>query len=158
MEIIETGHQYLLDGLDGGDAQILTFMKRVGEGFPFNHGKPHGGTNCQEVLRALIDRTRYLQSQKPCAETEAIIASLQTALLLFELRAARLHKHTLSLVDLMECVRLKPCSVCGHINCEVHTPVAETLVPVSVDGIIKTNVPIQLYGEQIDANINNGSK
>ena len=80
MKILDAGHIYSLDSLDGNLEQTLTFVKREGEKFPFNSGS-HAGTNCQEVLRVLIDRSEYLQKQKPCAETECIISSLKTALL-----------------------------------------------------------------------------
>lgn len=117
MKILDAGHKYTLESYDGGTPTTLTFMKREGENFPFNSGH-YGGTNCQEVLRALIDRSQYLQKQKPCAETEAIVASLQTALMLFELRAARLHGISLELKDLDELVRVLPCNICGHSKCE----------------------------------------
>jgi hypothetical protein len=120
MRILDAGHRYEIDGLDGGQSQIIQFVKRIGHGFPFNAGSAAGGTNCQEVLRVLIDRIDYLQRQKPCAESESISALLKTALMLFEVRAARHHGHTLALVDLMQCVREETCAECGHIGCEKH--------------------------------------
>ncbi len=120
MKIKDCGHVYTLDALDGGAEQEIRFVKRVGDGFPFNHAPAYGGTNCQEVLRVLIDRVDYLQRQKPCAESESISALLKTALMLFESRAARLHGHTLELRDLMECVSSTTCSTCGHVKCEAH--------------------------------------
>ena len=86
MKILDAGHHYELDCLDGDETQSLVFVKRSGPKFPFNEGS-YPGTNCQEVLRALIDRCQYLQAQAPCAETKSIIANLRAALLLFELRA-----------------------------------------------------------------------
>ena len=119
MKILETGHDYLLDSLDGGQPIRLTFVKREGSKFPFNKGS-HPGTNVQEVLRSLIERTKYLLSQIPCAETEAALGNLQSALLLFEMRAARRHGRHLDLygVDFLVCSAT--CSECGHIGCEVH--------------------------------------
>ncbi len=119
MKIIDAGHQYELDCLDGPDKQLLTFVKRMGDKFPFNTSA-YSGTNCQEVLRVLIDRTEYLQKQKPCAETESIIGLLRSALLLFELRAARQHNKTLSLFSTNELISEKPCKECGHIKCQQH--------------------------------------
>ena len=119
MKILDAGHKYEVDALDGGEPQVIQFVKRCGEGFPFNASES-GGTNCQEVLRILIDRVDYLQRQKPCAESEAISSLLKTALLLFEVRAARNHGHTLAMGDLMQCVREKPCGKCGHVGCEKH--------------------------------------
>lgn len=120
MKIIDAGHKYQVDSLDGGEPQTIQFVKRIGDGFPFNGGDPVSGTNCQEVLRVLIDRTEYLGKQIPCAETEAALALMRTALLLFESRAARRHGRTLSLRDLHEAVRLQPCQKCGHIQCDRH--------------------------------------
>jgi hypothetical protein len=119
MLILDAGHRYLLDSIDGGEPQTLQFVKRAGVGFPFNSGESPG-TNCQEVLRALIDRTDYLLRQIPCAETEAAVAALKTALFLFESRAARRHGRTLDFRDLHEAVRLAPCRTCGHLCCGGH--------------------------------------
>ena len=119
MKIIDAGHIYLLDCLDGGEAVTLTFVKREGDNFPFNKGE-YPGTNAQEVLRALIDRTEYLNRQKPCAETEAAIGNLRSALLLFELRAARRHTRQLDLRDTQGVVSGETCKVCGHVGCEAH--------------------------------------
>lgn len=126
MVILDAGHAYEMDALDGGRPQKIQFVKRTGEGFPFNAGDNVGGTNCQEVLRVLIDRIDYLQRQRPCAESEAISAALKTALLLFEVRAARHHGHTLAMQDLMQCVRATPCEKCGHIECTLHQKTATT--------------------------------
>lgn len=119
MRILDAGHIYRLEGYNGGESQVLTFIKRQGDGFPFNEGE-HGGTNCQEVLRALIDRTEYMMRQIPCAETEAAVGCMKTALFLFESRAARRHSRHLDLPDLSAAVRMQPCTQCGHLGCELH--------------------------------------
>ena len=120
MKILEVGHTYLVEAYDGGLAQTLTFMKRDGASYPFNHGT-HGGTNCQEVLRVVIDRTRYLLTQVPCAETEAILGLLQTALLLFEVRAARRHGgHGVDAPSLLALAAMPTCGTCGHVACGGH--------------------------------------
>ena len=116
MKILDAGHEYELDCLDGDLKQVIKFVKREGQKFPFNLGK-HPGTNCQEVLRALIDRTEYLQAQRPCGETECIISSLRTALLLFELMAAREHGHTLETYSTQDVMSGKTCQKCGHYQC-----------------------------------------
>lgn len=123
MKIIDAGHVYLLDCIDGDEPQRLRFVKREGEGFPFNEGS-HNGTNCQEVLRALIDRTRYMLLQKPCAETEAALHNLESALLHYESRAARRHGRHLDLYSVHELVCGSPCKTCGHIGCNGHAEVA----------------------------------
>lgn len=119
MKILDPGHTYLLDSIDGGAPQTLVFVKREGDKFPFNYGC-HPGTNVQEVLRALIDRTQFLNSQQPCAETEAAIGNLRTTLLLFELRAARCHGRHLNLFSTANLMHETPCQTCGHIRCEGH--------------------------------------
>ena len=120
MKILDAGHKYQLDQLDSlqnAEPLLLRFVKREGENFPFNKGS-YGGTNCQEVLRVLIDRSKYLQRQKPCAETEAIIASLEAALLLFEVRASRRHGLQLDVRSLADLSSMGTCKECGHIQCE----------------------------------------
>ncbi len=118
MKIIDAGHIYTLENYDGNkdNRQKLAFMKRFGDKFPFNDFA-HDGTNCQEVLRALIDRCEYLQKQKPCAETECIIGSLRNALLLFELRAAREHGLNLKLESTQGLMNASTCKECGHVTC-----------------------------------------
>lgn len=117
MKILDAGHKYMIDSLDNGCKQIIQFVKREGPNFPFN-AHSYGGTNCQEVLRVLIDRSEYLNKQKPCAETEAIIGCLQSALLLFELRAARRHGRYLELMRLSLLSSEIVCDKCKHIGCE----------------------------------------
>jgi hypothetical protein len=95
-------------------------VKRVGDRYPGNGGTGYEGTNCQEVLRALVSRSLYLNNQFPCAETEAIIGHLRSALLLFEVRAARIHGRALSLESLEEIEDIPPCVVCGHLQCSGH--------------------------------------
>jgi hypothetical protein len=116
MKILDAGHIYSLDNYDGnpGDKQPLIFMKRYGDNFPFNNNS-FSGTNCQEVLRVLIDRCEYLYKQKPCLETESIIGLLKTSLLLFESRAARLHGLS---IDLDNNTLNNTCKICGHVTCE----------------------------------------
>lgn len=91
MEILDPGHYYAIENYDGNGIQKLYFLKRVGQSYPFNEPPAHKGTNCQEVLRVLIDRVKYLNKQIPCKENEGIIKNLQTALWLFEKRAAERH-------------------------------------------------------------------
>ena len=116
MKILEAGHDYSLDSLDGGEPIRLTFVKRQGLNFPFNSGA-HSGTNVQEVLRALIDRTNYLLRQKPCAETEAALHNLESAILHYESRAARRHGRHLDLYSVHQLVCGETCGTCGHVGC-----------------------------------------
>lgn len=115
-EIVDPGHEYLLDSYDGGESVRLMFVKREGEGYPFNVGH-HPGTNCQEVIRALINRVQYLQKQIPCDENLFTVDALRDALWQFETRAARRHGRTLAGIPLE--IETEPtCKTCGHIRCD----------------------------------------
>lgn len=121
MKILDAGHSYLIDCIDGDEPQRLVFVKREGDNFPFN-SENHHGTNCQEVLRVLIDRTRYLLLQKPCMETEMALHNLESALSWYEVRAARRHGRHLDLYSAHGLVCGTPCKTCGHIGCNGHQP------------------------------------
>ena len=113
---VDPGHEYLLDSYDGGEPVRITFVKREGEGYPFNVGH-HPGANCQEVIRALIARVQYLQQQIPCPENSVVIQKLRDALWQFEIRAAQRHERMLPNFPLSE-IELQPtCKRCGHIGC-----------------------------------------
>jgi hypothetical protein len=116
MKVIDSGHYYLLNSLDGGLPVALYFVKREGPGYPGNKGT-QPGTNMQEVLRALIERSEYLNRQIPCAETEAVIHHLRSSLLLLELRAARRHGRVLAIHSYEDIETMETCSKCGHIGC-----------------------------------------
>lgn len=120
MREIDPGHEYLLDSYDGGESVRLVFMKREGESYPFNVGH-HPGTNCQEVLRALIARVKYLNRQIPSPYNWMVLCSLRMALLRFEQRAAVRHGRTelpnYSAED-VEIELMPTCRGCGHIGCE----------------------------------------
>lgn len=120
MRCLDPGHSYSVDVYDAAQPAeaFLVFMKREGNSYPFNVGH-YSGTNCQEVIRVLIDRVKYLQKQIPCPENGVIIDHLRGALRAFEYRAARRHARRLgNLPADIESVRV--CSQCGHIGCEVH--------------------------------------
>jgi hypothetical protein len=116
MEIIDPGHKYLLESYDGDQGNFLVFMKRDGEGYPGNIGS-HAGTNCQEVLRALIARVQYLHRQIPSEYNVCIIRDLRDALLQFELRAAYRHGRQLAHTDIA-IEHMETCQACGHIACD----------------------------------------
>lgn len=121
MKVIDAGHTYAVDSYDGESPQTIIFVKREGEGYPFNVGH-HPGTNCQEVLRVLIDRVKYLQKQIPCEENQRIINNLRSCLWEFEKRAATRHGRD-SVFAWQEkyqpiAVEDQPtCVGCGHIGC-----------------------------------------
>lgn len=81
MKVKEPGHIYELNTLDGdGTPEVLRFVNR-------EPGHEHSGTQTQEVLRALIDRTRHCDACIRWPGNDLIIHHLQMALVLHEARA-----------------------------------------------------------------------
>lgn len=122
MKVLDPGHRYELDVLDGTESVVLQFVKREGPGYPGNVGH-YGGTIMQEVLRALVDRSQYVNQQVPCPETEAAIGLLKTAIVLFEIRAAKRHDRDLE-QSVDEIVAGPTCSYCLHVGCDQHAELA----------------------------------
>lgn len=91
MKILDPGHIYELEELGedqyGKDTQTLTFVKRSGGAVHYDHEWP--GLQTQEVLRALIDRTEYLDAIIPCTESQSAAYHLRMALFFYEARAHR---------------------------------------------------------------------
>jgi hypothetical protein len=114
MKILDAGHKFELDHLDGYGKQVLTFVKREGEGFPGNIGS-YEGTNIQEVIRSLISRVHYLDNQIPDENNQYVIAHLRMALRRLEVRAANRHKrpHPAFLPNIED---MPVCSKCGHLG------------------------------------------
>lgn len=119
MIVKEAGHIYELSSLDNGDPQTLIFVKRDSPSYkyPGNKGN-HGGTISQEVLRALIDRSEYVNNQQPCAETEAVTGLLKTALFLLESRNAKKKDLDFNPATLDFVRQAAICDKCGHVGCE----------------------------------------
>lgn len=84
MRIVEEGHVYELQTLDhsekDGEPQLLTFVNR-------EPGHEHEGTQTQEVLRALIDRTMHCDNCLRWPNNDLIIYHLRMALVMHEARA-----------------------------------------------------------------------
>lgn len=87
MKVIEPGHIYDLNWLDESPElksptppNRLTFVNR-------ETGTEHGGTQTQEVLRALIDRTQHCDNCLRWDGNDKIIYHLRMALALHESRA-----------------------------------------------------------------------
>lgn len=93
MKILEPGHVYELNWLDGKPPienakisewdllnNVLVFVNR-------EEGTEHPGTQTQEVLRALIDRTRHCDNCLRWEGNDKIIYHLRMALVLHEARA-----------------------------------------------------------------------
>lgn len=121
---LDPGHRYGLMSLDGKNDQALQFVKRYDPDRPnrFPRNAAHGGrasypgTTLQCVVRALADRIRYLDGQKPCVENQIVLSNLQSVLWLLEKRAAR--RHGESYDHSPEFAMNAPvCSGCGHTVC-----------------------------------------
>jgi hypothetical protein len=100
MRVINPGHHYMMQGVDGGGEQPITFVRRRDSlGELLAQSERSGGVLCQEVLRVLIDRVLYLYTEDPCDEDTEIIRCLRRALVLFETRAARRRIEKLSMPE-----------------------------------------------------------
>lgn len=134
MKILDPGHVYELEWLDGdpksfqerdsdqqpleefGAQNQLIFVKREGDNYPGNVGS-HPGTNLQEVLRALIDRVKYLHNQVPDIRNPLVLDHLRLTMFFLEARAAERHGRQLPHFKMNE-IELQPtCIDCGHIGC-----------------------------------------
>jgi hypothetical protein len=121
MIVLDPGHAYLLHQLDGenGPAQRLQFVKREGEKYPGNVGACPG-TTTQETIRALVDRTRYVDRQNPCEANRLVLSHLRSCLYLLEKRAAMKrcideHRFRVEVMGIEEIERLPTCCTCGHL-------------------------------------------
>jgi hypothetical protein len=126
VKVIDPGHEYELDWLDGKppiersggieDGNRLIFVKRAGAGYPGNKGS-HPGTNMQEVLRALIDRVKYLDGQIHDERNLGVLENLRGALWLLEDRAAERHGRSLQ-SQVRNIEHQLTCQRCGHVECQ----------------------------------------
>ena len=117
MTILEPGHVYLADCYDAQMTIMTTFMKRVGQKYPGNTGAPHGGTNMQEILRMLIDRTKYLDRQESHEENKRNLERMREIIIDLEQRAARRHGRILEISSPETIEEDETCRTCGHIAC-----------------------------------------
>ena len=88
MKIIKPGHIYELNKLDdkydessGGKTHTLKFVERHPNGAPFR-----AGVTNQEVLRAVIDRVKFMEHQRPWHGNPRILWHLRQALVMHECR------------------------------------------------------------------------
>jgi hypothetical protein len=86
MKVIDPGHIYECDQLGGG-TQIITFVKRSSGAVTYK--EEWAGLQSQEILRALIDRTKFLNEILPCSETIEALYHLRMSLYWYEVRAYR---------------------------------------------------------------------
>lgn len=116
MKVIDPGHKFELTILDGLGPHLLTFVKREGPGYPGNVGH-YPGTNLQEVLRALIERVKYLDHQVPCSENKQLLLFFRESIFLLERRAAKRHNRWFDLIPEKERIeKLPACPTCGHLE------------------------------------------
>ena len=80
MKVIVPGHTYALSHLDGNGTTILSFVDR-------GHGHDHEGPTCQEVIRVLLDRLKFLDAERAWSGNADIRHHLRMALVGFEARA-----------------------------------------------------------------------
>lgn len=136
MRVVDPGHWYHLDDLDRVDgwaesSSELRFVKRTGDAYPGNVGTGYNGTTSQEVLRVLIDRTKYVDKQQHDQANSHAIGLMRGALQAFEDRAARKRDewdHYAKIrseaeVSGVEIEDMPTCDTCGHIGCRRHTEV-----------------------------------
>ena len=122
MKVLDPGHMYRLRWLDGGSFGILRFVKRSGDGYPGNIGS-YPGTTTQEVLRALIDRTQYVDNQIPDERNKDVLYHLRSAIFYLESRAAERHgrleefNRTIP-IQLPVIENMPTCDKCNHIGCQ----------------------------------------
>jgi hypothetical protein len=117
VKILDPGHVYLAEGVAGAKPQRIIFVKNRGDKYPGNEGEPHPGILSQELMRILINRAEYLNSQGSCAETEHGLAALRQALAWFEVRAARCRGDHIDLPHATDLEKAPICPVCGHNAC-----------------------------------------
>ena len=83
MRVLDPAHRYALDNLETGGETVIQFYKdpalHDGDGYP--------GPSCQEYLRAIIDRVRELDRERPHELNAGIIYDLRHAIAGFEGRA-----------------------------------------------------------------------
>jgi len=114
MRVIDPGHAYLLACLDRDGEEELFFVKRQGDKYPGNDSS-YGGTTTQEVIRALIDRTKYVNAQEPSHTNDTVLGYLRAALWELEMRAAD-RRGTWVSTRLKGAIEDEPtCEQCGHI-------------------------------------------
>jgi hypothetical protein len=85
MRVLDPGHRYALQNLNTEEEMILQFYKDPA----LHDGDGYAGPSCQEVLRAVIDRVKHLDREKPDVENGHILQALRMAIAGFEARAIR---------------------------------------------------------------------
>lgn len=84
MKIVDDGHHYVLDSMDGTIPQSVQFINK--EKVDDKFVTVYDGTTNEEVLKMLIDRMYWLQSRASCRENAICITKLEEALMWLEKR------------------------------------------------------------------------
>jgi len=120
MKILDEGHIYEMDTIDGADfyKQTIVFVKRndPSDKYPGNNTS-FPGVLSQEVIRVLIDRVKYLDNQQPCEENIEILWHLRASIEYFEERTHRIHNKEFPNINIDTIESYTPCPKCGHILC-----------------------------------------
>jgi hypothetical protein len=118
VRVIEPGHVYEVQNVDGDGTQRIEFVRRRDdEAAMLPQEARHEGILTQELMRVCIDRTLYLNAEAPCAENVTIIDNLRECLKLYEMRAARRSIEKLPMPE-----RQDVCEICQHIFCHHRDP------------------------------------
>jgi hypothetical protein len=129
MKVLDPGHEYILEGVGSDNTmQKVIFVKNEGIKYPGNVGF-HGGILTQELLRVCIDRTKYLNSQGSCMETELALSAMRQALAWYEVRAARCRGTYIEANHSGDLDKAETCPICGHNQChrEMHERLPGTI-------------------------------
>lgn len=88
MKIEIEGHSYSVKNHLGDVSHIDFYLDSSIDKEPnTSFVKDRNGTTCQELIRVLIDRVKFLDNQKPSKYNEEILKNLRLALSGFEFRA-----------------------------------------------------------------------
>lgn len=129
MRIVEPGHVYEVQNVDGPGSQTIHFVRRRDdEATVLPEAERAPGILTQELLRVAIDRTLYLNAEGPCAENVEIVENLRRALSLYESRAAR---RTIEKNPMIE--RTDVCEICQHVLCS-HRGFGKTVKDIDLAG------------------------
>src|SRR5918993_3647865 len=116
MKVIEAGHVYEVENVDGIGKQRIEFVRRRNDAAQLlsdEGGDRREGILTQELIRVAIDRTLYLNNEAPCIENVEIVTALRRVLSLYESRAAR---RTIENYPMPELIGV--CPICQHILCK----------------------------------------
>ena len=83
MKIIEPGHVYELENVDGTEPnQTIHFLKKTftTDEDGVRHQNVADGVNTEEVILMLLDRTSYINEHYPSNENAFVIDNLKAAL------------------------------------------------------------------------------